>query len=136
MGFNFFLDKQIRIVIMRKKLSFFLFFLFLFFSVNAQTIGSIEKRGTWYEIYSEQGKKIKTVQSNIGELVGFGAEFFIVKKGCWYHLYDTNAKKYKTLQDNIGTIVSVSSFGFTVKKGIWLHSYNVQGKKMWTRQVK
>jgi hypothetical protein len=124
---------------MQKHLSFFLFFLFLFVAVSAQnslqTIGSIEKRGVWYEIYNEQGKKIKTVQNNIGELIGFGAQFFIVKHGCWYHLYDTRAKKYKTLQTSIGEIISVASSSFTVRKGIWLYTYDSAGKKTGTRQA-
>jgi len=121
---------------MCKKLFFLVFFLYLIFFANAQTIGNIEKRDVWYNIYNEQGKKIKTVQSNIGELVGFGAQFFIVKHDVWYYLYDQNAKKHKTLQANIGEIVSVESNSFVVKKDVWLHIYNSQGKKISTRQAR
>jgi hypothetical protein len=123
---------------MQKQLVLFLSFLFLSFALSAQTstIGSIEKRGSWYEIYNEQGKKIKTVQTNIGELVGFGSQFFIVKRGCWYDLYNINVKKYKTLQTNIGEIISVAGSSFTVCKGVWLHTYDSSGKKISTRQKK
>ena len=125
----------------KQQTAFILFFVCLFPTLTAQnvetqTIGSIEKRGVWYEIYNEQGKKIKTVQSNIGELVGFGSPFFIVKHGCWYNLYDTKAKKYKTLQTSIGEIISVANSSFTVRKGVWLHIYDSNGRKISTRQAK
>lgn len=103
--------------------------------VSLQTIGNIEKRGVWYDIYNEQGEKMKTIQANIGELVGFGEQFFIVKHGYWYDLYDITAKKYKTLQTSIGEIVSVASNSFIVLNGIWLHTYNSEGKKISTRQT-
>jgi hypothetical protein len=116
--------------------------IYLFVTLNGQnivhenTIGNIEKHGSWYEIYNEQSKKIKTVPTNIGELIGFGASFFIVKRSNWYYLYNESGTKYKTLPTSIGEAVSVASSTFTVRKGAWLHIYDSTGKKIKTRQIK
>jgi hypothetical protein len=124
-----------------KQLIFLSIILSLSFALNAQkvvinTIGNIEKRGNWYEIYNEQGKKIKTIPTGIGELVGFGTHFFIVKRGNWYDLYSETGKKYKTLPVSTGEIVSVASSTFVVRKGVWLYTCDSKGKKISVRQAK
>lgn len=60
-------------------------------------ISNIEHRGYYYDLYNEAGKKYKTISDNIGNVEGFGADFFVVSCGAWYHLYDETGKKYKTL---------------------------------------
>ena len=83
-------------------------------------ISNIERRSAWYDIYDERGKKTKTLNSSIGEIEGFGADFFVVSRSSWYDLYDENGRKYKTLLNSIGDIVSVSSNGFIVRRSSWL----------------
>jgi hypothetical protein len=96
-------------------------------------ISNIEKKGAWYCIYNEHGKKIKTLSVNIGKIEGFSARFFIVSRGAWYYLYDEQGKRYKTLSASTGKIVSVSGDTFVVKKGAWTHTYNREGKRIATR---
>ncbi|MDR0758127.1 MAG: hypothetical protein LBF85_09815 [Tannerella sp.] len=124
------------------KLIFLSIMLCLFSVMNAQTvaskhtIGSIEKRSNWYDIYNERGKKIKTIHAGIGELVGFGSHFFIVKRGNWYDLYNETGTKYKTLPVSTGEIVSVAGGTFTVRRGAWLYACDSMGKKISARQAK
>jgi hypothetical protein len=108
------------------------------FQVNVcySAISNIEKKGSWYHIYNEKGKKIKTLSDNIGKIEGFGSTFFVVSKGSWYYLYDENGKRYQTLSDSTGKIISVSGDTFVVQKGSWIHTYNKSGKKISSRAAK
>jgi hypothetical protein len=105
-------------------------------NVCFMAISNIEKKGSWYHIYNEKGKKFKTLSENIGKLEGFSSSFFIVSKGSWYYLYDETGKRYKTLSSSTGEIISVSGDTFVVRKGSWIHTYNKSGKKVSTRAAK
>lgn len=102
-------------------------------NVRFRAISNIEKKGTWYYIYNEKGKKYKTLSANIGDVKGFSSNFFIVSKGSWYYLYDENGKHYKTMSNSIGEIISVSGDTFVVQKASWIYTYNKKGKKISTR---
>ena len=52
-------------------------------NLQAQSISHIETTKNWYYIYDQDGQKIKTLSSNIGELQGFSSTFFVVKSGSW-----------------------------------------------------
>ena len=59
-------------------------------------------------MYNETGKKYKTISDNIGNVEGFGADFFVVSCGAWYHLYDANANYemlYETRKTDVYTMV-------------------------------
>jgi hypothetical protein len=43
-------------------------------------ISNIERHSAWYDIYDARGKKIKTLSASIGEIKGFGADFFCGKQ--------------------------------------------------------
>jgi hypothetical protein len=101
------------------------------FAVKA--ISYIEKKGAWYHIYDENGKRIKVLSDNIGKLEGFSANFFIVSKSSWYYLYDENGKHYKTLSSSTGKIISVTGDTFVVRKGSWIYTYNKNGKQISSR---
>jgi len=103
---------------------------------HKMAISNIEKHGSWYEIYDEKGKKTKTLSATIGEVEGFGRDFFVVSRSAWIELYDEGGRKYKTLPASIGNIVSVSSNGFVVRNGSWLDTYDKTGKKINTRSAK
>lgn len=99
-------------------------------------ISMIEERGSWYYIYDERGKKQKTLSANIGNLLGWSSDFFIVENGSWYYLYDEDGKKLKTLSANIGDFVSISGNTFCVRNGSWLYTYDKDGKKINTRSAR
>jgi lipoprotein-anchoring transpeptidase ErfK/SrfK len=112
-----------------KKLLFTLLLLFPMLTLQAQSISYIETTSAWYYIYDQNGKKIKTFSTNIGELQGYSASIFIVKNGSWYYIYDAKGNKIKTLSVSyVGTILSVSGDTFTSRYGSWIYTWNKDGK--------
>ena len=111
----------------------------LLFGINiqAQDISHIEATQSWYYIYDQDGKKIKTLSASIGELQGFCSSFFIVKNGSWYHIYNAKGNKTKTLSaSSVGKILSVSANTFTSQVGSWIYTWNKEGKKIGTRAAR
>ena len=118
----------------------FLIIAFLLISMTdlqAQSISHIETTKSWYYIYDQNGKRIKTLSSTIGELQGFSSTFFVVKSGSWYFIYDANGKKTKTLSEStVGKVLSVSGDTFTSRRGAWIYTWSKEGKKINTRAAK
>ena len=105
-------------------------------NLPAQSISHIETTKNWYYIYDQDGKKINTLSSNIGELLGFSSTFFVVKSGSWYYIYDANGKKTKTLSEStVGKVLSVSGETFTSQVGSWIYTWSKEGKKINTRSA-
>ena len=98
-------------------------------------ISYIETTKNWYYIYDESGKKIKTLyRSGIGEIKGWGKDFFVTKRGPYYLICDANGNTLKTLGvQTVGEVVSVSGNTFTSRLGPWLYLWNKEGKKIQTR---
>ncbi len=111
--------------------------LFSVLSIEAQSISHIETTKTWYYIYDQSGKKIKSLSIAIGELQGFSSSFFIVKNGSWYYIYDATGKKTQTLSGPaVGKVLSVSGETFTSQVGSWIYTWNKDGKKIRTRAAR
>ena len=105
-------------------------------NLQAQGINHIETTKNWYYIYDQDGKKIKTLSSTIGELQGFSSTFFVVKSGSWYYIYDANGKKTKTLSEStVGKVLSVSGETFTSQVDSWIYTWSKEGKKISTRSA-
>lgn len=117
------------------------FFLFLFAAVTMfaqqKTISYIKNDGSWYMVYDESGKKITTVsRSTVGDIVGWGTDFFVSRDGAWYKIYDAQGKKITTLsQQTVGEVVAVSSTTFTSRDGGWLKIYDKYGKRLSTHSA-
>lgn len=63
----------------------------------AQSISYIETTKSWYYIYDQDGKKIKTLSTSQGELKGYSSTFYIIKQGsAFYVTYDVNGKRLHT----------------------------------------
>jgi hypothetical protein len=58
----------------------------------------IVKRGKWYDLYSETGKKYKTLPTSIGENISVASSTFSVRRGIWLYTYDSMGKKIGTRQ--------------------------------------
>ena len=102
--------------------------------LQTQSISHIETTKSWYYIYDQDGKKIKTLSSTIGELQGFCSTFFVVKSGPWFFIYDANGKKTKALSEStVGKVLSVSGDTFTSQLGSWIYTWSKDGKKISTR---
>ena len=50
-------------------------------NLQAQSISHIETTKSWYYIYDQDGKKIKTLSTSQGELKGYSSSFYIIKQG-------------------------------------------------------
>ncbi len=119
---------------------FTLLFVLFFTTMMAQqkSISYIKNDGAWYMVYDEQGKKITTLsKSSVGEIVGWGTDFFVSLDGSWYKIYDSKGKKLTTLsKQSVGQVVSVSSTTFTSQDGAWLKIYDRKGKKITTKSAR
>ena len=100
-------------------------------------ISYIKADGAWYQVYDENGKKITTLsKQSVGEVVGWGSDFFVSVDGAWVKTYDAKGKKIVTLsKQGVGVVVGVSGNTFTCRDGNWIKLYDKTGKKISTRPV-
>lgn len=106
--------------------------------LKAQSIGYIETTKSWYYIYDQSGKKIKTLSTSQGELKGYSSSFYIIKQGtAFYITYDVNGKRLHTFgASSVGEIIGVAGDTFTSKNGPWIYTWSKDGKKINTRAAK
>lgn len=98
-------------------------------------ISNIEENGQWYYIYDERGTKQTTLSiSSVGEIKGWGNDFFITLRGGSYVICDVKGKTLKTMSvQAVGTIIAVSGNTFTSKNGNFVFTFDKTGKKLSTR---
>ena len=123
---------------MKKLFTIVLLLVTLTMQAQQKEISYIEITKNWYYIYDESGKKIKTfLRSGIGDIKGWGKDFFVTKRGAFYLICDAEGKTLKTLGvQSVGEVVSVSSSTFTSRLGVWIYTWNKEGKKINTRGAK
>ena len=104
---------------------------------QAQNISYIKQDGAWYMVYDESGKKTATLsKSSVGEIKGWGTDFFVSLDGSWYKIYDATGKKISTLSKmSVGEVIGVSGKTFTSKDGGWIKIYDKTGKKIDTHSA-
>ena len=102
-----------------------------------QQISYIEETKNWYYVYDEQGKRIGGLsRSSVGELKGWGSDFFVAKHHSFYYIYDAKGRTLKTMSvSNVGEIVGVSNNTITSRKGCWIFTWNKEGKKISARSA-
>ena len=100
-------------------------------------ISYIKADGAWYQVYDESGKKVSTVsKQTVGEVVGWGSDFFVAVDGAWVKTYDIKGKKICTLsKQSVGEVIGVSGNTFTSRDGSWIKIYDKTGKKISTQSV-
>ena len=98
-------------------------------------ISYIKDDGAWYQVYDESGKKVTTLsKQTVGEVVGWGSDFFVTVDGAWVKTYDIKGKKICTLsKQSVGEVIGVSGNTFTSRDGSWIKIYDKTGKKINTR---
>ena len=98
-------------------------------------ISYIKDGGAWYQVYDESGKKVTTLsKQTVGEVVGWGSDFFVAVDGAWVKTYDIKGKKICTLsKQSVGEVIGVSGNTFTSRDGSWIKIYDKTGKKISTR---
>lgn len=114
----------------RKVFSLLLFMLTIV--AQAQQISYVEETKNWYYVYDDAGKKIGGLsRSSIGELKGWGSDFFVAKYYSYYRIYDAKGKVLKAMNvSDVGEIVGVSGKTITSRKGSWIYTWNKEGKKI------
>ncbi len=123
---------------MQRIISFLLFVLVASGMQAQKQISYIKNDGAWYHVYDESGKKVTTVsKSTIGELVGWGSDFFVSFDGSWYKIYDIKGRKINTLsKSTVGKVIAVSGNTFTSEDGGWIKIYDKTGKKINTHSAR
>jgi len=117
-----------------KRLLMILTLLLSVMSMQAQRISYIESTKSWYYVYDENGKKIKTLSTSIGELKGYSASLFVVRNGGWYYVYNAEGKKTATLSaSSVGEVLAVAGETFTSRSGGWIYTWSIKGKKISSR---
>ena len=121
-----------------KKLVLSIVLLLSMTNLQAQSISHIETTKSWYYIYDQNGKKIKTLSTSQGELKGYSSTFYIIKQGsAFYITYDVNGKRLHTFgAASVGEILAVSGDTFTSRQGAWIYTWSKKGKKINTRAAK
>ena len=110
-------------------------------AINAQAqrqqISYIEDTKNWYYVYDETGKKIGGLsRSSIGELKGWGNDFFVAKYYSYYRIYDAKGRVLKAMNvSDAGEIVGVSGNTITSRRGSWIFTWNKEGKKLSSRSA-
>ena len=67
----------------------------------------------------------------IGELKGWGSDFFVAKYYSFYRIYDAKGKVLKAMNaSDVGEIVGVSGNTITSRKGNWIYIWSKEGKKI------
>lgn len=102
-----------------------------------QQISYIEETKYWYYVYDEAGKKIGGLsRSSVGDLKGWGSDFFVAKYYSFYRIYDAKGKVLKAMNvSDVGEIVGVSGNTITSRCGSWIFTWNKEGKKMSARSA-
>ena len=113
-----------------------LLFTLMVLGVQAQKqISYIKQEGTWYQVYDESGKKLAShSKSSIGEIKGWGTDFFVAKYYSFYRIYDAKGKVLKVLNvSDVGEIIGVSGKTFTSRRDSWIIIWDKEGKKISTK---
>ena len=97
-----------------------------------QKISYIEETKNWYYVYDEQGKRIGGLsRSSVGEIKGWGNDFFVAKRHSFYFICDAKGKTLKSMNvSDVGEIVGVSGNTITSRRGSWIFIWSKEGKKI------
>ena len=122
---------------MKKLLTILLLMVTLAAQAQRQQISYIEETKNWYYVYDEQGKRIGGLsRSSVGELKGWGNDFFVAKRYSYYYICDAKGKTLKTMNvSDVGEIVGVTNSTITSRKGSWIFTWNKEGKKISARSA-
>ena len=122
---------------MRKWLIILMTMLAVGVKAQRQQISYIEETKNWYYVYDEAGKKIGGFsRSSVGDLKGWGSDFFVTKYYSFYRIYDAKGKVLKAMSaSDVGEIVGVSGNIITSRRGSWIFTWNKNGKKISARSA-
>ena len=118
-----------------KRILFALFFLWPIVAMAQNDrmeskISYIESTPSWYIVYDENGKRVRSFSTSQGRLVAYSSEFYIIQVGnSWYYTYNPQGKRlYSFSVASTGEILSCSGDTFTSRYGSWIYTWNKDGK--------
>ena len=122
---------------MRQLLTILMFLLTVSVHAQRKQISYIEETKNWYYVYDETGKRIGGLsRSSVGEIKGWGNDFFVAKRHSFYFICDAKGKTLKSMNvSDVGEIVGVSNSTITSRKGSWIFTWNKEGKKISARSA-
>ena len=122
---------------MRRLLIILMTMLAISVQAQHQQISHVEETRNWYYVYDEAGKKIGGLsRSSVGELKGWGSDFFVAKYYSYYRIYDAKGKVLKAMNvSDVGEILGVSGNTITSRKGSWIFVWDKNGKKISSRSA-
>ena len=111
---------------------------FVSLDAYARGLSDVDRDGSWYKLYDENGKLYKTISaSSVGDVKGWSDSMIVSQHGSWVYIFDTNMKKLKTMSaSSTGEVISVSGDRFTTRHGNWIYTYDRNGKRLNTRYSK
>ncbi len=109
-------------IVMRRLFITIFLFLSLAMQAQRQQISYIEETKHWYYLYDENGKRFGGLsRSSVGELKGWGSDFFVTRRHSYYLICDAKGKTLKTMNvSDVGEIVAVNNNTITSRKGSWI----------------
>ncbi|MBQ8049967.1 MAG: SLAP domain-containing protein [Bacteroidaceae bacterium] len=105
--------------------------------MRAQRISYIETTRSWYYVYDEDGKRIRSFSTSQGRLVTYTSSFYIIRQGnSYYIIYDASGKRITSLGVNVvGEILSASGDTFTSRNASWIYTWTKEGKRISSRSA-
>ena len=105
--------------------------------LRAQRISYIETTNSWYYVYDENGKRIRSFSTSQGKLVTYSSTFYIIRQGnSFYIIYDATGKRITSLGVNVvGEILSASGDTFTSRNDSWIYTWTKEGKRINSRSA-
>ena len=107
-------------------------------NLQAQRISYIETTKNWYYIFDQDGKRMRTLSTSQGELMGYSSTFYIMRQGrAFYITYDASGRRLYTFSvSNVGEILACNGDTFTSRNGSWIYTWNKDGKRISTRSAR
>ena len=117
---------------MRQLLTILIFLLTVSVHAQRKQKSYIEETKNWYYVYDETGKRIGGLsRSSVGEIKGWGNDFFVAKRHSFYFICDAKGKTLKSMNvSDVGEIVGVSGNTITSRRGSWIFIWSKEGKKI------
>ena len=96
-------------------------------SPKAQIYNITENKGLYIDIGGLS-------RNSVGEIKGWGSDFFVAKRYSYYHICDAKGRTLKTMNvSDVGEIVAVTNSTITSRKGSWIFTWSKEGKKISAR---
>lgn len=105
------------------------------YKIQKMSISDVQLKGSYLQVFGENGKKISELHNSHGDLCGIASSFYVVEKGSYYATYDANSKKIAEIHNSHGEFKSAAGSTFNLKKGSYIATYDAHCKKTGERHV-